>query len=565
MSPKHVKSKHSADSKAAEKPVSRTRKQISLPKADFAIPANTLIVRLIASSLLFAVALVLRLPTFVSIILLVISALAAGCDIALESVNQVEAGEYFSLPVLVVFVAVISFFIGFPIEGASLVILYQIGRILLNYAKEHSKKAALDLLSSSDSWIAEKYKDSFDYSKTPDMSVYSVMKSSSGFALKIAIVFAVLYAILLPLITNFSYVVSIHRGLVMLLIATPMSVVTSISLCGFVGQCYAAREGVVFEKASDLETLADTGVAVFEKNGIFTDELPQVVSLHSDAMDTRAFISFAANCVYYSEQPFAKAIAAVYEQDYMPDIIHDFREIPGYGVELSINGINVLLATREYLASRGIVPTQEDAPVGTTYHMTVAGKSIGLIAISSEVTTDAENLISELKASGIGRCILLSEQSKESEQDFAEMMGFTELYPHCDSSKKFDLISDIVSKSKRAAMYVFSGSHDFHSDAAIDIKIGKDDNGADAFIDPVALSNLPFAKQVSVRVREVAIANSVFAFCVKALLIFMSVIGFCNLWLAILVDYIVAVLTVLNSIRVTKDSLIRTMKYKSGR
>ena len=117
-----------------------------------------------------------------------------------------------------------------------------------------------------------------------------------------------------------------------LLIATPMSVVVSIPVAAIVGICYSAQQGIVFNNASAMETFGYSQVAVFDKSGIFTEDSPKIIALHSDLMSSDAFISFIAHAVYYSEQPIANAVAEVYEKEYQLDIINDFRDIPGYGV-----------------------------------------------------------------------------------------------------------------------------------------------------------------------------------------------------------------------------------------
>ena len=88
---------------------------------------------------------------------------------------------------------------------------------------------------------------------------------------------------------------------------------------------------------------------------------------------------------------------------------------------------------------------------------------------------------------------------------------------------------------------------------------------ADVIVAPAYINNLPFAKQVAVRVKEVAIENALFAFIIKALLVFLSIVGYCNLWFAIFIDMVAAVFTILNTIRVTNESLLTTLRYKMGR
>ena len=551
MSQKPEKNRHEAAKK---------RPELSTPNN------NTIIViRLVVASVIFAVSLILDMPEFLSIILLVLSALAAGYDIVLKAMNSIEEGDYFSVPVVVVFIALLSYFIGFAIEGAALVLLYQIGLMLINYAQEHTKKSALDLLGYQDESVRAKMAALLDDKEASSMSIEAVMKSSAGSVLKLAMVFSVVYAIALPLFTNYTYIVSIHRALTIILIATPMSVVVSIPLAAMVGMCYSAQQGVTIEKATSIEALADSTVAIFDKGGIFADECPRIIAMYSDILDSGTFMNFVAHSVYYSDQPIAKAIAAAFDQDYRLDVIGNFRDIPGYGMELSIDGIPVSFGTRELYSSREVELPDDSAAIGQTYYMVVANKYVGKVVISSEVNEETENLIPEMKAVGINRCILLTEDNKEVGQQFAELMNFNEMYAQCDTEKKLSIISEIVRREKGAVLFIYSSGVEAHSEAAVDIRVGNRGKFADVIVSPAYINNLPFAKQVAVRVKEIAIENALFAFIIKALLVFLSIVGYCNLWFAIFIDMVAAVATILNTIRVTNESLLTTLRYKMGR
>ncbi len=526
---------------------------------------NTLIIRLVIASAIFVIALIVNMPGFVRILLLALSAALAGYDIILRAVDSVESGKFFDTPVMVVLIAVFSFFIGFAIEGAALILLYQIGVLLLNFAKEHTKRAALDMLEGQDEDIIAHMREVIDNDGNSYMSIQTVMENSAGSVLRLAMVLAVIYAIALPILTNFGFPVSIHRALMILLIATPLSVVVSIPIAGIVGMCCSAKQGIVFSNAYGLEAMADASVAVFDKSGIFAEECPRIIAMHSDVLDYDTFLNFVAHSVYYSEQPVANAISAVFDQEYKLDVIKDFREIPGYGVELSIDGIQVVFATRELFAERGIAVPDDDSGVGVTYYMVVAGRPMGKVVISSEVNQDLESLVPEIKAEGISRCILLTEDSKEAGQQFAEMLNFSEMYAQCDTEKKLRIISEVARKTKGAVLFIYANGIEAHSDAAVDIRVNKRAKYADAIALPEAVNNLPAAKRISKRVREICIENALFAFIVKAVLIFLSIIGYCNLWFAILIDFAAAMATVLNTIRVTSDSLRKNLKYKFGR
>lgn len=548
----------------SQKHVKTTPPKIDTAKLSATL-ANSLVIRLVIACVIFAVSLILSMPEFVRILLLVLTAVLAGYDIILDAVRAVESGSYVDTPVIVVLTSVIAFFIGFGIEGAALVLLYQIGMLLLNYAREHTKKAALDLLQDQDEALVSHMRELVSDDEKTYMPIQKVMGDSAGLVLKLAMVLAVVYAIVMPIVTSMSFIVSIHRALIILLVAAPFSVVTSIPIAGVVGLCQNARHGIVYNNAYSMEAMADVTAAVFDKTGIFTEECPRIIAIHSDVLDYDTFLNFVAHAVYYSEQPIANAISAVFDHDYKLDVIKDFREIPGCGVELSIDGIGVLFATRELLEERGVAIPDSPNEVGTAYYMVVSGRPMGKVVISSDVNQNLEDLIPELKSVGVSRCVLLSEDSKEAGQQFAEMMNFSESYAQCDTEKKLRIISEITRKTKGAVLFVYANGIETHSDAAVDIRVSNRAKYADAVTLPDAVDNLPISMRISKRVREICIENSLFAFVVKAILIFLSIIGYCNLWFAIFIDFAAAVATVLNTIRVTSESFRSKLRYKMGK
>ena len=548
----------------SQKHVKTTPPKIDTAKLSAAL-ANSLVIRLVIACVIFAFSLILSMPEFGRILLLVLTAVLAGYDIILDAVRAVESGDYVDTPVIVVLTSVIAFFIGFGIEGAALVLLYQIGMLLLNYAREHTKKAALDLLQGQDEALVSHMRELVSDDEKTYMPIQKVMGDSAGLVLKLAMVLAVIYAIVMPIVTSMSFIVSIHRALIILLVAAPFSVVTSIPIAGAVGLCQNARHGIVYNNAYSMEAMADVTAAVFDKSGIFTEECPRIIAIHSDVLDYDTFLNFVAHAVYYSEQPIANAISAVFDHDYKLDVIKDFREIPGCGVELSIDGIGVLFATRKLLEERGVAIPDSPNEVGTAYYMVVSGRPMGKVVISSDVNQNLEGLIPELKSVGVSRCVLLSEDSKEAGQQFAEMMNFSESYAQCDTEKKLRIISEITRKTKGAVLFVYANGIETHSDAAVDIRVSNRAKYADAVTLPDAVGNLPVSMRISKRVREICIENSLFAFIVKAILIFLSIIGYCNLWFAIFIDFAAAVATVLNTIRVTSESFRSKLRYKMGK
>ncbi len=528
-------------------------------------PDMLLFIRLVAATVIFAVSLIVKMPAFASILLLVLSAAVAGYDICLQAVNSVENGDYFATPLVVVFIAAISYVIGFASEGAALILLYQIGLRLIAYAAERTRKSAIELLRYQDEETVDKIKALLCEEQAGYMEIESTMRYSSGSILKIAMIFAVVYAITLPLFTSFSYTVSIHRALTIILIATPMSVVAAMPSTGIVGLCYSAQQGVLFNKAATMEATGKVNIAIFDKAGIFSEACPRVLSVQSDVLDSATFMNFAAHAVYYSEQPIARAIAAVNDQEYRLDIISDFVDIPGRGVDVKIGGAQLTLATSELFASRGVYVPQSGESEGRAYYMTVSDRYVGKLVLSSDVNDEAAELAEDMKELGVKRCILLTEDGNDESQQLAEVLGFNEVYGQCDTEKKLRLVSDLSEGSKNRILFVYSSGIESHSSAAVDMRVSPKAKYADATVLPDFVANIPFSIQVCRRMREIAVENAVFAFVIKAILIFLSIVGFCNVWFAIFIDMAAALATILNSIRVTNESLLRSFQYKRGK
>ena len=523
-------------------------------------PDMLLFIRLVAATVIFAVSLIVKMPAFASILLLVLSAAVAGYDICLQAVNSVENGDYFATPLVVVFIAAISYVIGFASEGAALILLYQIGLRLIAYAAERTRKSAIELLRYQDEETVDKIKALLCEEQTGYMEIESTMRYSSGSILKIAMIFAVVYAITLPLFTSFSYTVSIHRALTIILIATPMSVVAAMPSTGIVGLCYSAQQGVLFNKAATMEATGKVNIAIFDKAGIFSEACPRVLSVQSDVLDSATFMNFAAHAVYYSEQPIARAIAAVNDQEYRLDIISDFVDIPGRGVDVKIGGAQLTLATSELFSSRGVYVPQSGESEGRAYYMTVSDRYVGKLVLSSDVNDEATELAEDMKELGVKRCILLTEDGNNESQQLAEVLGFNEVYGQCDTEKKLRLVSDLSEGAKNRILFVYSSGIESHSSAAVDMRVSPKAKYADATVLPDFVANIPFSIQVCRRMREIAVENAVFAFVIKAILIFLSIVGFCNVWFAIFIDMAAALATILNSIRVTNESLLRSFQ-----
>ena len=306
-------------------------------------PDMILIGRLILAAVLLILGAFVIKNQVVRVILLALSAIASAFDLGLKAFDSVLEKDYFASPILVLFIAFVSFLIGYPSEGAAMLLLYQLSILVVEYVRKRTRSAALDLLSGENDEILDQAGEMFAAEDAGKLQMEADAFRSADLLLKIAMVIALLYIFLLPRLGDYTYSVAIHRALMIMMTAIPASVVIAMPYTALVGLCYGARNGILFRNGKVMEKTAETNVAVFDKAGIFASGAPELQSVHSDVLDRKTFMSFVAHAVYYSEQGFAKAIPALSEQDYKLEVISDFVDVPGCGVEVKIGAEELML------------------------------------------------------------------------------------------------------------------------------------------------------------------------------------------------------------------------------
>jgi cation transport ATPase len=270
-------------------------------------------------------------------------------------------------------------------------------------------------------------------------------------------------------------------------------------------------------------------------------------------------MNFVAHAVYYSEQPFAKAIADAFEEEYRLDLISDFNDIPGAGCDAKIGGALVTLGTRELFTGRGeAVPYESDSDHPIFYLM-VAGKYIGKIELSDDVNQDSEALIEDLKAGSITQCVLMTEEGKDESEHLGTALDADAVYAECDTEKKVKVVAKVSAENPKS-MFIYANGIEQHSAAAVDIRISNKTKFADALVAPDQVGDLPAAIKACRRMREIMQENGLVAYLVKILMIYLSILGKVSIWFVFFMDIVIGLATILNAIRVTQEPLFDVWK-----
>ena len=163
----------------------------------------------------------------------------------------------------------------------------------------------------------------------------------------------------------------------------------------------------------------------------------------------------------------------------------------------------------------------------------------------------------EMVAAGVTRNILLTEDGNEQSQATADALHFTEVFGECDMDKKLRMISDISQAGQNKTAFIYANGIEGHSAADLDIRVSRKGKYADAIAIPESYMNIPMGIQIAHRTKELIAENAIIVFVVKAILIFLSIIGYSNLWFVVFIDTVAALATLLNAIRVTTPSLLK--------
>ncbi len=555
--------KKKRDPSAARPVKSVKEKKEASPKREASVfPLDhPLIIRLAASSLIFAFVLISNLSSAIDTLLLIAAALLSGYDILIQALGSLLSGNFTDEPVLVSLASILSFPIGFGEEGAAVVILYQAFRLLITVIENHVSKAALDRIPEGEGEIRALAEEQLKNEGASDISFSGVMRSTISPILTAAVVIAVVYAVVLPLFMHYNVRVAVHRAITIILISTPFSILAAMPSIGKIAMGFAASSGTVFKRASDLESMDGTRTVIMEKSCFPGRKEAKIISYSSPNLDDRTFFLLICHLVRNSEQEFARVLLKNLDAEYIPGLISDFTEGPG-GVEAVFNGTEAVLGTRSYLSELGLSAPAVPEDLGIYYYLFVGRRYGGTIILSEDGENDIGDIVHDLRFTGINKCVLLCSEGAEEVSEFSQKSDFDEVFAGINAENHQQVVDELCAADSNKKVYVKSDDVLGRSRANLEIRVGNTLGETDAVIFPQYYAHLPMLFTLSKRMHDVALENSILAFAVKIVLIFFSMIGYCNLWIAITADMAAAIVTILNANRVTSNSLIRTFLDK---
>ena len=376
---------------------------------------------------------------------------------------------------------------------------------------------------------------------------------------------ALALAIIPPLvIPGATFSTWIYRALVFLVISCPCALVISIPLGFFGGIGGASKRGILVKGSNYLEALNNVEIVVFDKTGTLTKGIFEVVDVNPQVDFTEEeLIEYAAFAESHSSHPIALSILKVYNKDVDITKIEDYEEIAGHGILAKVGGKEILAGNSKLMNKENII-YQDVETLGTVVHVAVDKKYAGNIVISDAVKEDSADAIKGLKAAGVGTIVMLTGDRKAVGEKIGAQLGIDEVYSELLPADKVEKIESLEAKKSHKGKIVFVGDgiNDAPVLARADIGMAMGGLGSDAAIEAADIvimtdepSKIVTAIKIAKRTRNIVMQNIVFALGVKAIFLALGATGFATMWEAVFADMGVAIIAILNAMRVmnTKD------------
>ena len=364
-----------------------------------------------------------------------------------------------------------------------------------------------------------------------------------------------LYSFLAPTY-SYHFAEWLHRALVFLVISCPCALVISIPLSYFAGIGAASRRGILFKGSNYLDAIARVDTVVFDKTGTLTTgqfAVSMVVGLSEAQVATIAAIE------QDSPHPIAQAIKAYHQPS--ETAVTDLKNIAGYGVRAVAGGKTWLVGSTRLLEHEGVsYPVGLKEVVRTMVAIAIDGQYAGHIVLSDCPKQDAAHAIDHLKRQGI-ETVMLSGDRQALANEVARQLGIDEAHGDLLPQDKVAHIERIMGVGERHVAFVGDGINDAPVLAMSDVGIAMGGLGSDMAVETADVviqtdqpSRVADAVTLSRRTRRIVTQNIAFAIGVNGLVMILGVLGIANLWEAVFADVGVALLCVLNSLRLMRLS-----------
>ncbi|WP_027380374.1 heavy metal translocating P-type ATPase [Chryseobacterium daeguense] len=351
----------------------------------------------------------------------------------------------------------------------------------------------------------------------------------------------------------------LYRALIFLVISCPCALVISIPLGYFGGIGAGSRNGILFKGSNFLDVLANVQNVVMDKTGTMTEGVFKVQEVNfKDQFDKNNILKLVNALESKSSHPVATAI-----HDFVGEIDHSIElknveEIAGQGLKAEISGKELLVGNFKLMDAFSITyDIKPESIVYTVIAIAYDKEFAGYLTIADSIKPDAQLTINRLKSLNV-KTTMLSGDKTSVVKYVADTLGIENAYGDLLPEDKVNKVKEIKVKNQSVA-FVGDGVNDAPVVALSDAGIAMGGLGSDATIETADVViqddmpiKIPMAINIGKQTKKIVWQNIVLAFAVKGVVLILGAGGIATMWEAVFADVGVALLAILNAVRIQK-------------
>lgn len=380
---------------------------------------------------------------------------------------------------------------------------------------------------------------------------------------------AVILALIPPIFTG-NWMNWMMRACTFLVISCPCALVISVPLSFFGGIGAASNIGVLVKGSNYLEQMAHLDTVVSDKTGTLTEGVFHVTRVvPAEGVSEEAVLRNAAIVESLSTHPIAKSIQAAYTEVLEPGLARDARNVSGQGLIAKVGDSTVCVGNKRLMEENGIDYREIQDGESTVVYVAADGKFQGAILISDEIKDSAVKAIREMKQEGVRHVVMLTGDRKGIAEAVAEKLSVDEFRAELLPADKVQAVEELLarmsgdkkdgSNGKKKLAFIGDGINDAPVLSRADVGIAMGSMGSDAAIEAADvvimdddIGKIPRTIRIARQTVGIAYQNIAFALFIKILFLILGALGIIGMWWAVFADVGVAVICILNSMRMLK-------------
>lgn len=371
---------------------------------------------------------------------------------------------------------------------------------------------------------------------------------------------AVILAIVPPLVVG-NWMNWIMRACTFLVISCPCALVISVPLSFFGGIGAASNIGVLVKGSNYLEQMAHLDTVVSDKTGTLTEGVFRVTKvLPASGVSEDEVLRKAAILESLSTHPIARSILKAYGKDVDSNLATDVQNVTGQGLIADIEGKRILAGNKRLLQENHIEFPEVSDDSSTAVYIAEEDRFLGAILISDQIKESAVQAIRKMKSEGVRHFAMLTGDRKAIAESVGTVLGVDEVRAELLPSDKVQAVEELMgrigNRKREKLAFIGDGINDAPVLSRADVGIAMGSMGSDAAIEAADvvimdddISKIPRTIRIAKQTVAIAYQNIVFALFIKISFLILGALGIIGMWWAVFADVGVAVICILNSMR----------------